>query len=89
MLIFNTSYQYLYVFGRIILKHPILLILPKKFGKKIAIQTTHWNFPSQYVGREHELHIGYVGSISFKLTSMQSHPSKFFQQRITSFHPLA
>ena len=40
-------------FGIILLKYPILLILPEKIEKNIAIQTNVENFPSRDVGREH------------------------------------
>jgi len=40
---------------------------------------------AQHVGKDH----GYVGLVTFKPTNLRSHPFKLFQQKITSFHPLA
>ena len=57
------------------------IIMSKKIEKRIANQVTCWIFLFRHVYREHYLHFGYVGSIMFKPSNLQSHPSNIFQQK--------
>ena len=46
---------------------------------KFSLPAYRWSTGEQY------LHIGYVGSITFKPTNLRSHPSKLFQLKIAFF----